>query len=88
MASPWIVEAIDVMAKCFFGCLSSLVHGAPDELRFDCLEHGFDHRIIITIALAAHGRDHVLSFQEPLIIIRTILATAVRVVDQASRRIA
>jgi len=33
---------------------------SPDELGFECLEEGFDHRIVVAASLAAHRKlEHI-----------------------------
>jgi hypothetical protein len=77
MSSDWIVEAVNVTANRFFGLPSCLEACAPDQLRFDCLEDCFNDGIIIAVPLAAHRRDHAGPFNEPAIVVGTLLAAPV-----------
>ena len=86
MSSPGIVEAVDVSANGNLGVASCLETGPPHQLRLDGFEHRLDHRIVVAISLAAHGWDHAGPFQEPLIIIGTILAAAIGVMDESCWR--
>ena len=88
MSSTWIVEAVDVSAKGRFGSCSGLEAGSPDQLVLDRLEHRFHHGVVVAIALATHRRDDAARIQKPLIILRTILAAAIGMLDQAGRRAA
>ena len=83
MSPTWIVEAVDVSAKGQLGGGAGLEDRSPDQLTLDRLEHRFHHRIIVEIALSAYRRDDVVRFQEPLIIVRAVLAAAIGVLDQA-----
>ena len=77
-----IVEAVDVSAKSQFGGGAGLERRSPDQFVLDRLEHRFHHGVIVAIALVAHRRDDAVRFQQPLIIVRTILAAAIRVLNQ------
>ena len=54
MPPRWIVEAVDVTANGFFSLAAGLEAGSPDQFGFDGFEHGFDHRIVVTVSLSAH----------------------------------
>lgn len=58
----------------------------PDQLGLDRLEERLDGGIVITIALAAHRYLEAVLAQNLLVIVRTILAAAVCVVDATFRR--
>ena len=60
MPSDGIVEPIDVSSKCVCGLLPSLETGSPHQFRFDGLEYGLDHSVIVAIALATHRRLHTI----------------------------
>ena len=54
MTSAWIIEAIDILEYRAF-CLAARVPTiAPDQLCLDGFEECLNHRIVVTIALAAH----------------------------------
>ena len=88
MASDWIVEAVNVTANRFFGLPPCLEACAPDQLRFDCLEDGLNDGIIIAIAFATHGRDHAGPFNEPAIVVGTILAAPVGMMNETGQWLA
>ena len=50
MSPLWIIEAVDVMAKCQCGLGSSFIAYSPDEFSFDGFEDGLDHGVIIAVA--------------------------------------
>jgi len=55
----------------------------PDQLRLDGFEKSFYRRIVIEISFAAHRGFEPMLTQQFLIIVRTILASAISVVDAA-----
>lgn len=58
-----VIEAVDVLPDLDLSLVSGLEDSPPDEFRFHCLKHGFDHGIIVAIALARHGQDETLARQ-------------------------
>lgn len=58
----------------------------PDQSGLYGFEERFDGSIVVTIALAAHGHLEAMLAQDLLIIMRTILAAAIRMVDAVFRR--
>ena len=82
MSPTWIVEAVDVSAKSQFGGCAGLEDRSPDQFVLDRLEHRFHHCVIVAISLAAHRRNDAVRLQDPLIVMRTILAAAIGVLDQ------
>ena len=54
---------------------------SPDQLGLDRLEEGFHGRIIVTISFADHGHFEAMLAQDFLIIMRTILASTITVMD-------
>jgi hypothetical protein len=61
---------------------SRLEDGVPDLLRFQGLEEGLDHRIIITIPFPGHRDPDAVLSQLGLILDRAILTAAIRMMDQ------
>ena len=55
----------------------------PDQFSLDGFEERLNRRIVIAIAFAAHGHLEPMLAQDLLIIMRTILAAAIRVVNAA-----
>jgi len=83
VAAAWIVEAVDVFKDRHLGLPSGLPWMPPDQFSFDGLEERLDCRIIVTIALTAHRYLEPMLAQDLLIIVRTILRPAIRVMDAA-----
>ena len=68
-------------------CLAPCLPGMPPyQFGFDGFEERLDRRIVVAIALPAHGHLEPMLAQDLLIIMRTILAAAIRVVDAVFRR--
>jgi hypothetical protein len=78
-----IVEAVDVFENGDFDLSSCLPVSAPDHFGFEGFEKALDSCVVIAIALSAHGRCHTMFSQDLLIVVRTVLAAAVRVVNAA-----
>ena len=54
MTSARVIKAIDILEDRTF-CLTTCVpFVAPDQLSLDGFEERFNHRIVVTITLAAH----------------------------------
>ena len=54
MPPPWIIEAVDILEDrtfCLAACVPTI---APDQLCLDGFEERLNHRIVVTITLAAH----------------------------------
>ncbi len=73
MPSYGVIEAVDVTSNGGFGLVAGAPDGAPDQLGLDGFEHGFDHRVVIAIALAAHRRSEAVILQELQISVRAVL---------------
>jgi len=58
----------------------------PDQLSLDGFEERLDCGVIIAIPFATHRRFEAVLPQDFLIIVRTVLAATVRVVDAILRR--
>jgi len=84
-SAPWIVEVVDVSANGNLGVASCLETGSPDPLRIDGFESRLDHRVVVAISLAAHGWDHAGPLEEPLIVVGTVLAGAIGVIEEAGQ---
>jgi len=81
-----VIEAFNVLANGRAGLVSGREGNAPDQFRFDGLEHGLDHRVIVAVAAPAHRRDEAVIAQHAPVVFRAILTAAIRVMDQAGRR--
>ena len=86
MASSWIVEAVDVFEDGDLSLPSVVPCVPPDQFSFDGFEEGLDGGVIVTIALAAHRYLEAMLTQDLLIIVRTILAATVGMMDAALGR--
>ncbi len=82
MSAYRIIEAINIFANSFDRITACLEYSAPDQLRLDCLEDGFHHRIIIAISFVVHGWKHFVSCGNSAVLITGILAAPVGVLDQ------
>ena len=58
--------------------------GSPNQFRLHRLEEGFDHRVIVAIALARHRDPDPVTAQRDLVIRGVILATAIGVMERPS----
>ena len=81
MSAAWVIETVDVFEDGNFHIPSGLPGLPPDQFGFYGFEEGFHCGIIIAIALAAHGHLEPMLAQDFLIIVRTILAAAIRMMD-------
>src|SRR5678815_4232072 len=88
MAADRIVEAVDITANCLVGLLAGVEDSTPDELGFEGLEEGLDHGVVVAISLAGHRDQDAVPAQFGLVVDRTILAAAVRMMDQPRCRTA
>ena len=83
MSPSRIVEAIDVLEDGQLGVSARLPRPAPDHLGLDGLEEGLDSGVVIAVALTAHRYLEAVLPQDFLIVVRTILRPAIRVMDAA-----
>ena len=81
MSAARIVKAVDVFKDRHFSLAPRFPGMPPDQLCLDRFEERFDGSIVVTIAFAAHRHLEAVLAQDLLIIMRTILAAAIRVVD-------
>ena len=87
MTATRIVEAIDVLEDGQL-CISAFVPWPPpDQLCLDRLEEGLDSGVVIAVALAAHRYPESVLAQKLLIIVRTVLAATVGVVNATLGRL-
>jgi hypothetical protein len=54
MAPNGVVEAIDISGNVALGFGAGEEGGSPNQFRFQRLEEGLDHRVVVAIALARH----------------------------------
>lgn len=86
MASTGVVEAVDLFEECFSDLVTHLPCVPPDEFRLQGFEEGFNGCVIIAVTLAAHGYFETKLAQPLLVVMGTILATSVGMMDAACRR--
>ena len=78
-----IVEDFDVLGNLADRLLPGFVTSVVDEFIFECSPETFHRRIIVAISPAAHGGLHTELPDELLILVRTILAAAIGVVNES-----
>ena len=83
MPSTRVVEAVYVFEDCHLRLPAGFPCIAPDQFRFDGFEECLDGCVIITISFATHGHFEAVLPQDFLIVVRTILRPAIRVMDAA-----
>ena len=69
MPAPWIIEPVDILEYRPFGLTACIPSVTPDHLRLDGFKERLNHRIIITISLAAHRDLEAVLGQALLILI-------------------
>jgi hypothetical protein len=74
------------MPECGLGLAARFPRPAPDQLGLDGLEVGFDCGLVLAVTFAAHRHLDPLLTQDFLIVMRTVLAAPVGVMDTALRR--
>jgi hypothetical protein len=78
-----IVEAIDVAGNGIFGLATRLTDGSSDRFRFQRLEEGFDHGVVVAFPFPDIEITMPLLRSSAWQSNRTILAAAVGMMDQA-----
>ena len=86
MFSARVVEAVDVFEEGDFDLAAGLPGAAPDEFRLQRLEEAFDGGVVVAIALTAHRNLEAVFAQQLLIVVGTVLRSAIRVMDAAPWR--
>ena len=81
MTAARVVEAVDVFKDGHLRLPAGFPCIAPDQFRFDGFEECLDGCVIITISFATHGHFEAVLPQDFLIVVRTILRPAIRVMD-------
>ena len=88
MFAAGVVEAVDVLKEGIADLVTRCPSVPPDQFGLEGFEEGLDGSIVVAVALAAH-RYLEAHFPQPLlIIVRTILAASVGVMNAALRRVA
>ena len=86
VSATWIVEPVDVFEDRHLGLPPCFPRMSPDQFCFDGFEEGLESRISIAIILATHRHAESVLAQHLLIVVRTGLGSAIRVVNAARRR--
>ena len=81
MSAARIVEAVDVLEDRHLSLPAGFPGIPPDQLGLDGLEESLDGGVIIAIAFSTHRHFEVMLAQYFLIIVRTILAATVGMMD-------
>ena len=82
MTPDRVVESIDIAGNGLLGLVTGVEDRPPDEFGFDRLEERIDHRVIVAIPLAGHGDADAVATQLGLVLHGTILAAAVRMMNE------
>lgn len=82
-----IVIAIDVVEDGQFNGPTRWPRPLPYQLGFDHFEERFDRRVYVTISLAVHRHLKAVLTHELLIIVSTVLGSAICMVDATFRRL-
>ena len=83
MPASWVIEAVDVFEDCQLGGAAGGPGPLPQELGLDRFEEGLDRSVVVAIPGSTHRYPEAMLAQNLLIIVGTILATAIRMVDAA-----
>ena len=83
MSAARTIKAVDAFENGNFDLSSRLPISAPDHFRLEGFEDAFDGCGVITVALPARGCCQAVFSQDFLIVMRTVLAAAISVVNTA-----
>jgi hypothetical protein len=81
VVTTWIVEAADVFGDCHLGVPPRLPRMPPDQLGLAGFDERLDCCMVKAIALSRHRHLEPMLAQDLLIIVRTILAAAIHVME-------
>ena len=81
MSAAWIIEDVDVFEEGDFDVPAGLPASAPDQFGLEGFEKVLDGGVIIAIAFAAHRRCQPVFTQDFLIVVRTVLAAPVAMMN-------
>ena len=87
MASARIVEPVYVLEDCYLRLAPRLPSMSPDEFSFYGFEERLDGGIIIAISFARHRYLEPVLAQDFLIVVRTILAATIGMMNAALGRL-
>lgn len=83
MFAAWVIKAVDVFEEGDFDLSAGLPVSAPDQFGLQRLEEAFNGRVVVAIALAAHRNLNSVLAQQFLVIVGTVLRSAIRVMNAA-----
>ena len=86
MSTAWVIEAVDVFEDSNIHIPSSLPGLPPDQFGLDGFEEGFHCGVVIAITFATHGGFEAVLAQDFLVVMRAVLAAAIRMVNTAFGR--
>ena len=86
MFAARVVESVDVFEEGGFDLSAGLPVAPPDQFSLQRLEEAFDGRIVIAVAFPAHRNLEPVLAQQLLIVVGTVLRSAICVVDAAGWR--
>lgn len=81
-----VIEQLDVFEQALLRFVSGPKMGKIDEFPLKHAMERFDARIVITISFPAHAALHSILYEPCLIVLRSVLAAAIRVVQHLSFR--
>ena len=85
MPTAWIVEAVDVFENGNFDLSAGLPVSAPNHFCLERFEKALNCGVVIAVTLSAHGCCQTMLSQDLLIVMGTVLAAAIRVMNAALR---
>ncbi len=80
-----IVEAVDVLEDCHLSLPPCFPGPSPDQLCLDGFEEGFDSGVVVAVSPSTHRYLEPMLAQDLLVVVRTILAATVCMMDAALR---
>src|SRR3569832_96978 len=81
VASAAIVKHFDIFKQTLPGGLSSRVALVMHQLCLERPKEAFGHRIVVTVAAAAHARLQAVSGEQALIVVASVLHAAIAVMQ-------
>ena len=81
MSAARVVESVDVFEEGNCDLPAGLPVSAPDHFRLEGFEKALDRCVVIAVPFAAHRRCQAVFAQDFLVVVRTVLAATIRVMD-------
>ena len=82
MQAPPVVEDLNVLEDAPHGLVAGVVVLAVDQLSLKRVKEAFCNRVVPAVAFAAHAAHGLDSFEQALVVVTSILAAPVRVVNK------